>query len=49
MERTQIRVVQVLPKYMDFPSNAIACNNITKPKWNPPAWVMKRWVEICMA
>ena len=31
-----------------YPFNTEACANITRRNWNPPANVMKRWIELCM-
>ncbi len=37
----------VVPSYRNFPHNAAACENITKPKWNPPTQLISRWLEMC--
>ena len=37
----------VHPLYGRYPHNAIACMRIVDPSCNPPAALIKRWIQIC--
>jgi hypothetical protein len=39
---------KVQAEYARFPNNAQTCLRLADPLWNPPVWVVKRWVEINM-
>ena len=38
---------RVLPGYRQYPFNALGCERITDPAWNPPADLVRQWVAIC--
>ena len=37
----------VHPRYGQYPHNSMGCYRITDPACNPPADLVRRWVEIC--
>ena len=39
---------KIQPDYRRYPYNAQICHGLMNPRWNPPEWAVKRWIEMCM-